>query len=279
MHLGAQFAEHMRSDVVGGAVGGVDHQLQPVEIQVVREGALAEFDVAALGVGHAARAAQFFRADAAQRLVHRLLDGGLDVVGQLHAMGGEELDAVVLVRIVRGADHDTGGQAQRARQVGHGRRRDGPGQQHVDTGGRQAGFQGGFQHVAGNAGVLADHDLGPVAAAPAGVLAMFARQHPAGGIAQTQREGGVDHRAADFAAHAVGTKIFALTHVGTAPCSAACHTFSASTVAATSCTRTMAAPRATHASAAATLPARRSPTGLPVAAPIMDLRETPTSRG
>ncbi|KAG0920227.1 hypothetical protein G6F32_015701 [Rhizopus arrhizus] len=136
MHLGAQLPEHVRRDVVGGAMRGVHHNLHAVQVEVVGERALAEFDVAALRIGHAARAAQALGGDAAQRLVQRGFDVGFDLVGQLHALRREELDAVVLVRVVRRADDDTRHQAQRPGQVGHGGRRDRPGQQHIDACGR-----------------------------------------------------------------------------------------------------------------------------------------------
>ncbi|MCY1535435.1 hypothetical protein D9M68_708410 [compost metagenome] len=275
MHLGTQFAEDMRSDVVRGAVGGVHYDRHPIQVLLVREGALAELDVTALRVGHAAGAAQGFRADAAQRLVQRGLDRRLDIVGQLHALCREELDAVVMVRVMRSADDDTGHETQGPRQIGHRRRRDRAGQQHIDARGRQAGFQGGFQHIAGDPRVLADHDLRAACAAH-GVLA---RQHAASRIAQPQGELGVDHRTANLTAHAISAEILASNHEVIAPCSAACHTFSASTVAATSCTRTMEAPRATQASAAAMLPGSLSFTGRPVAWPIMFLRDRPISNG
>src|SRR5690606_6982568 len=118
-------------------------------------------------------------------------------------------------------------------------------------------------------------DLRAAAAPPA----MLAGQYAAGGVTQAQCESGVDDLAADFASDSVGSEILALRHARMAPCSAACQTFKASIVAATSCTRTMEAPRATQASAPAILPARRSVTGLPVASPIMVLRESPVSKG
>ena len=49
--------------------------------------------------------------------------------------------------------------------------------------------------------------------------------------------------------------------------------------AATSWTRIRLAPRSAASTAAATLPARRSPTSRPVIAPSMDLRDSPTKRG
>ena len=57
-------------------------------------------------------------------------------------------------------------------------------------------------------------------------------------------------------------------------------TFSASTVAPTSCTRTPRAPCATHASAAATLPCTRSAgASRPVKVPIVFFRDQPASTG
>ena len=81
--------------------------------------------------------------------------------------GREELDAVVVVRIVRGGDHDAAIGAQRARQVRDGRRRHRAHQLHVDAGGDQPGFQRGLEHVVGDARVLADdhHRLAPFALA------------------------------------------------------------------------------------------------------------------
>src|SRR3546814_2600704 len=99
------------------------------------------------------------------------------------------------------------------------------------------------------------------------------RQDAARGIAQAQCKLRIDGRATHFAAHAIGTKILPLSTHSDTPYSTAFHTFSASTLAATSCTRTILAPRATPASIPALLPDTRSCTGFPVAWPIIDLRD------
>jgi hypothetical protein len=57
-HLGAQLMEHLGRDLVGRAMGGIHHDLQPLQRQVVCEGALAEFDVAAGRIVQPARLAQ-----------------------------------------------------------------------------------------------------------------------------------------------------------------------------------------------------------------------------
>src|SRR3546814_8904171 len=77
---------------------------------------------------------------------------------------------------------------------------------------------------------------------------ILTRQDAARGIAQAQCKLRIDGRATHFAAHAIGTKILPLSTHSDTPYSTAFHTFSASTLAATSCTRTILAPRATPAS-------------------------------
>src|SRR3546814_3232815 len=60
------------------------------------------------------------------------------------------------------------------------------------------------------------------------------RQDAARGIAQAQCKLRIDGRATHFAAHAIGTKILPLSTHSDTPYSTAFHTFSASTLAATS---------------------------------------------
>jgi hypothetical protein len=90
-HFGAQLMEDVRRDVVGGAVGAVDDDLQAAQVEFVREGALAKFDVAALGVAQARSAAQLFRRHAAHRLVDRFFDFEFDGVRQLGAVPEKNL--------------------------------------------------------------------------------------------------------------------------------------------------------------------------------------------
>ncbi len=203
-----------------------------------------------------------------------------DVVRQLRAGRGEELDAVVVERIVRRADDDAGRQPQRTRQVGDRGRRQRSGQIDVDAGRRQAGLQRRLEQVARDARVLADQHARRLALARA-----FTRgEHASGRVAELQHQLGRDRRLADASANAVGAEITSGSHP--LPCSVnarivasriarrraigpsarstrprrstARQTASASTVSRTSCTRNSNAPRATAASIAARLAARRS---------------------
>ncbi|MCY1412218.1 hypothetical protein D9M71_276180 [compost metagenome] len=197
-HLGAQLAEYAGRHLVGGAMGAVEHQLEAGEIGAGRHAALAELDVAAGRVVDPRRLAQLRRLDHAHRRIEQLLDHQLDLVRQLGSLAGEELDAVVVVRIVRGTDDDPGIGMEGAGQVGHRRGGHRTEQHHVGARGNQSGLQGRLEHVAGDPRVLADQYL---------AVALATERH-AGGPAQPEHELGGDRKFADPSANAVGTKIF-----------------------------------------------------------------------
>ena len=91
-------------------------------------------------------------------------DFSLDIVGQLETVGAEDLDAVVLERIVGRADDHTGVGAHARRDEGDGRRRQRPHQHDVRAGRDDARFEGALEHVAGQSRVFADDDAAAFAA-------------------------------------------------------------------------------------------------------------------
>ena len=203
-HFRAELVEHLRRDVVRGAVRAVHHQLQAVQIETGRKRALAEFDVTATRIVQPAGLAEQFRWRAGHRFVQLRLDLQLDFVGELVAIGGEKLDAVVVVRIVRRADHHARREAQRTCEIRDARGRYRPGQHHVDARRRETRLQCRFQHVTRHARVLADQHRRTVAALRPAVRTC---QHLAGGVAQPQDEVGRDRRIADLAANTIGSEI------------------------------------------------------------------------
>ena len=163
--LGAELAQHLRRDLVGRAVGAVDDDAQPGERQLARERALGELDVAPDRVVGAEGLAD--RVRGRPHVVDppggdEVLDLGLERVRELVALAREELDAVVLVGVVRGRDHDPGVGAQAARHEGDARRRQRPDEHDVDPHRADARGQRALEHVAREARVLADEH--PVAA-------------------------------------------------------------------------------------------------------------------
>src|SRR5262249_19040261 len=75
-HLRAQLVEHGRRDVVGRAVRAIHDDLEPFQIELVRERALAELDVASGSVGDAERLAELGRGHAFHRALERLHASG-----------------------------------------------------------------------------------------------------------------------------------------------------------------------------------------------------------
>ena len=205
-HLGAQLAEYMRRDIVGGAVCAIDHQTIAAQIQRRRERAFAEFNVAAGRIADAPDLAQRARCHRFDRLVDHRLDGLLDRIVKLLPIAGKKFDAIVIERIMRCRNHDARRQPQRARQIGHTRRRHRPDQQHIHAGGRQPRLERALQHVPGDAGVLADDHRGARA-----IGRLMAGQHSTCRMAKTQHKFRRDRQFANLAAHTIGTKIFS-TH-------------------------------------------------------------------
>ena len=165
-HVRAQLGEHLRRDPVGGAVGTIDHHAHAVEGARLGERVLEELHVAAFPVVDANSLANVWFGSwrGGLGVAHAALDVCLHVVGQLETVGSEYLDAVVLIGIVRGTDHHARVGAHAGRDEGDGRRGHGSDQHDVSTRRHDSRLQRAFQHVAGQARVLADnHPAAPPA--------------------------------------------------------------------------------------------------------------------
>ena len=89
------------------------------------------------------------------------LDLVLDLVRQLAATAGEELDPVVPGRVVAGRQDHAEVRIQGFDQVGDARRGQHPEAEHVHPGAGQPGHHGRLQELAGGAGIAADHGHRP----------------------------------------------------------------------------------------------------------------------
>ena len=113
-------------------------------------------DVAVLGIGEPADAADAGAGGLQLRAGHRLLDALLDHVGELDAAAGEDLDAVVGRRVVRCRDHHAEVGVDVGDQVRGGGRRQDAGVEHVDAGGGEPRRDGGGEELARDARVARD---------------------------------------------------------------------------------------------------------------------------
>src|SRR5439155_24639651 len=164
---GAEPPEDARRHAIRRAVGAVEHDREPAELE--REGPAEEVDVVRLRarVGDEAADPGAPRARRAVLALEALLDLVLPGVGELRALRGEQLDAVVLERVVGRAEHDSAVGAKPFREE-----RDRRGREHADrvalgTGGQQPRHERGLEERSRQARVASDdkpHAVGRVLA-------------------------------------------------------------------------------------------------------------------
>jgi hypothetical protein len=150
----AEAAEDLGRRAVRRAVGAVQHDVDVLQ----REAGEALVQRAQVVLGGAVQVAD--RADAigpaGGRLPQALLDRQLGGIGELEAVGAEELDPVVLERVVRRRDDRREVKAQAADQQRCRRRRQDAAEQHVPAGGGDPGGERRLEHRARLARVADD---------------------------------------------------------------------------------------------------------------------------
>src|SRR6478752_4184151 len=149
----AQQLEQRRPTAPGGAVGAVDADREP-GLHAVAVRRRQPGDVVPARVRQLLRMAPAL----ARLVVHQPLDLGLVLVGELAAVTAQELDAVVLERVVRRRDHAAQRGAGLARQHGNARGRDHARADGDRPRGHHALDQRRFQRHTRLAGVAPDQD-------------------------------------------------------------------------------------------------------------------------
>ena len=204
--LGAQRVEDALGDLPGRAVGHVQAHPHVLEGVAGHGDQVADVAVAARHIVHGAADVRAGGHGDLQPIVDVVLhlDDGIFI--HLLTVAVEQLDAVVVERVVAGGDHDAAVEVVHAGDVGHGRRGGDVHDVGVRAGGHQARAQRVLKHVGGPAGVLADDHGGLLALARAVVPAQEAADLD--GVLEVQRLVGL-------AAEAVGAEI--LAHITAAP--------------------------------------------------------------
>ena len=198
--LRPQLPQRERGNLVGRTIGAIEHHAQPGQVDIGRQRALGIFDVAGarlfLAIGPADLHA--VRQHMGQIAVDQPLDIGLHLVGKLVAIRAEQLDAVIVIGIVRRRDHHAQIRAQRTRQHGHGRRRHRPQKVDIHAHRGKSGGQRGLDHIAGAPRILADHHA---------IAVVTAHELGASGHADLEGKLGCQFLAIGFATDAVGSEI------------------------------------------------------------------------
>jgi hypothetical protein len=136
--------------------------------------------------------------------VHRPLDRLLVGVRELEAVGAEQLDPVVVVRVVAGGDHHPEVGAHFPREQRYRRSRQWSGHDHVHADAGEPGGERGLHHIARQASVLADDDA---------VLVGAAQEMASGRLADLHRRRRGKRARVGAPANPVGAEIFACIEV------------------------------------------------------------------
>ena len=152
-------SQNLRPDDAAGAIGAIEEDACPARADRPRE--LHPMPaVIVQQAGGIERAAELLVIDATQLVgaPDELLQLVLDRIVELQPTFVEDLEPVVLGRVVRRGDHDPRREAAVAGEVGQGRRRDDPGTVDVHPHAGRPGRDRGHEHVPGTSRVLADDD-------------------------------------------------------------------------------------------------------------------------
>ena len=135
----------------------VQNHFQATQIQRIH-GALTEFNIPARSIVNTYRFPKLVRLDTGHRLIKIRFNFQLNFVWQFCPISREEFNTVVVIRIMRGADHDACLSPEGAGQISYARRRNRAQQADIHTCSRQTGFQCRFKHITGNPGVFTNQN-------------------------------------------------------------------------------------------------------------------------
>ena len=156
----AQLGIHLFRDPVSGSIGTVQHQLAPFDIHIQR--ALQKISVPIQGIIIRLQAAsQFISRDMAVDIdipEDDIFDLVLDLIIQLETISVEEFDPVILKRIVRRRDHNTGIGLIGAYQICDRRCRQNADLDHISAYRQDPSAECVFQHISRKACILSDQN-------------------------------------------------------------------------------------------------------------------------
>ena len=201
-HLGAKITKRVGRGSIGRPVGAIDNNLHAIKTDIRRQRRFREFHIAPDGVQHPAGTAEQFRLGQLDGPGCQLGNAELDGIIKLEPIRAEQLDAIIVMRVVACRNHHPEMGAKRACQIGDARCRHRPEQAAVHADGGESCNKRRFHHIAGHSGVLADHDKRP--SGP--VFRVVVDEPAAGRQRQADNRLGGHCPGIDPCAHPVGTE-------------------------------------------------------------------------
>ena len=210
--ISAQCIEHRLGDGPTGTVGAVQTHLDALEGVDAQTDEVAHVAVAAGHVVHGTADVLPVGEGQLRPVLVKDVELAVEVIlhqqqglfGHLLAVAVDELDAVIVVGVVAGGDHNATIKVIHTCNVGHGRSGSDVQQVGICAGSGQASDQTVFEHVRAAAGILADDDAGRVGVAiPLPDHVVIPAEEAAHLICVVSRQ-----RYAGLAAETIGPKVF-----------------------------------------------------------------------
>ena len=104
--FGAELPQRRRCHLIGCPIGAIERDLQTVEAEMAGESRFCEVDIPPARILHAARATDMFGLDQRDVAAEQSLDLGFRRIGQFIPVGAEQLDPIVIIRIVARRNHN-----------------------------------------------------------------------------------------------------------------------------------------------------------------------------
>ena len=161
LDLGAQFTQNLGHHLISGTIGAIEHNLHAVK--TFRAGADDEFDVLIEQIRAVFDMTDFLTRRTSQivvifELMHDFFEFIFHSIRQFVAVTAEELNPVVMERIVGCRNHDTSLSLMTASQISNCRRRNDTSQHSAATCRADTGCQGCFKHFTGQTRVTANEN-------------------------------------------------------------------------------------------------------------------------
>ena len=166
--ISSQSIEHRLCNVLAGAIGAVQANLDTLEGIDAQRDQITHITVAACHIVHSAADVLAVREGKLRPVLIKDIELAVDVVlhqqqsflGHFLAVAVDQLDAVIVVGIMAGRDHDAAIEVIHTGDVGHRRRGSDVQQVGVCARSSQTGHQTILEHIRATAGILANDDAG-----------------------------------------------------------------------------------------------------------------------